>query len=202
MAQKSRKNLIFIIIVAVIVVGWFIAAFFFGPNSERGIAKEVERLQRDSIALQGDFAPHGAYSQIRDIYTEVKKIQDLGNPLRFGNTEVDSTRMFDTPQTAIIARYNIAKCDSVLADVLPLWRSTAALALGRQLKENNPNSIVRFNRDYSDYSGLEIYSIRYLSKDNLEDDANKFNPILGELGFKSILYSASPNNVGIEYSFK
>ena len=54
MAQKSKKNLTVIVVVAVIVVGWFVAAQLFGPNSERGITKEVERLTErlNSIARQ------------------------------------------------------------------------------------------------------------------------------------------------------
>lgn len=202
MANKSKKNLTVIIIIAVVVVGWFVAAHFFGPNSERGIAKEVERLQKDSIALQGNFAPRGQYTYLQDICKEVKEIKSLGQPLRFGNTETDSVRLFGNKRTAAIANYNINKCDSVLSDVLPMWRSAAILALGAELKSENPNTIVKTNTDFPNYTGVSVYSIRYTNKSKIEDDANKYNPMLASLGFKSITYAMSPESPGVEYTFE
>lgn len=202
MAQKSEKNLTVIIIIAVAVAGWLVAAYFFGPNSERGIAKEVERLQKDSISLQGNFAPQGQYTYIQDICKEVKEIKSLGDPLRFGNTETDSTRIFNNKRAASLANYNINKCDSVLSEVLPLWRSVAIFALGAELKSKNSNTIVKTNTDFPNYTGVTVYSIRYTTKSNIEDDANKYNPLLASLGFKSITYAMTPESPGVEYTYE
>lgn len=202
MTQKSKKNLTVIVVTAVVVVGWFVSALFFGPDSERGIAKEVESLQKDSIALQGNFAPHGQYTYIQDICKEVKEIKSLGDPLRFGHTETDSIRIFNNERTAPIAKYNISKCDSILVEVLPLWRASAIFALGFELKEKNPNTVVRTNKNFPEYTGIEVYSVRYTSKEEIEKDANIYNPELGYLGFKSITYSLSPESQGLEYTFK
>lgn len=197
----KKKQIIIISAIAILVIGWFVAASLFGPNSERGIAKEVERLQADSIALNGNFVPKGKYTTIEDVWTEVKKIEDYGKPLRYGNTPTDSTRLFSNEQTASLARYNIAKCDSVLSDVLPLWRSMAMFALEAQLKSVNPNTIVKNNPDMPNYTGVEIYSIRYLSDKSIKEDAEKYNPYLGKLGFKKILYAPTPESVGTEYTY-
>lgn len=202
MAQKSKKNLNVIIIIAVVVVGWFVAANFFGPNSERGIAKEVERLRKDSITLQGNFAPRGQYTSIQDICKEVDKIKSLGEPLRFGNTKTDSTRIFSNKQTASLANYNINKCDSILSDVLPLWRSAAIFALGAELKSKKPNTIVKTNTHFPSYTGVTIYSVRYTNKSNIEDDAREYNPFLVALGFKSITYAMTPESTGVEYIYE
>lgn len=202
MAQKSKKNLTVIVVVAVIVVGWFVAAQLFGPNSERGITKEVERLLKDSIALQGNFAPRGQYTYLQDICKEVKEIKSLGDPLRFGHTETDSTRIFSNERTAPIANYNINKCDSILTDVLPLWRASAIFALGSELRAKNPNTVVRTNRNFPEYTGIEVYSTKYTSKEEIEKDANTFNSELAYLGFKSITYSFSPESQGLEYTYK
>ena len=202
MTNISKKNLTVIIIVVVAVVGWFVAAQFFGPNSERGIAKEVERLQKDSVALQDNFAPRGQYTYLQDICKEVIEIMSLGQPLRYGNAEIDSVRLFGNIRTAAIANYNINKCDSVLSDVLPMWRSVAILAFGAELKRENPNTIVKTNTDFPNYTGVIVYSIRYTNKSKIEDDAYKYNPMLASLGFKSITYAMSPESPGIEYTYK
>lgn len=197
----KKKPILIVSGIAVLVIGWIIAANLFGPNSEHGIAKEIERLQKDSIALQGDFKPKGHYTTIQDIWTEVKTIRDYGNPLRFGDTETDSIRMYRNERTANLARYNVQKSDSVLADVLPLWRAAASFALEDQLKAINANTVVKVNKEFPEYTGLEIYSIRYLNKDAVDEDVKDYNSILGALGFKSVIYATTPESIGIEYTF-
>lgn len=197
----NKKNVFIIATVAVAVIGWFIAAHFFGPNSSRSIQKEVERLRADSIALQGDFVPKGKYSVAIDVLTDYNKLQSLGRPLRYNNTDTDSVRLFSNPQTASIANYNIAKCDSVINNVSPLWRSAMILALGTELRNVNENSIVRVNHSYEKYTGVEIYSIRYLSKEEMEKDVVKYNHSLRKLGFKSVIYGMSPESECVEYTF-
>lgn len=196
-----KKPIVIIFCVAATVVLWFIAAHYFGPDSQHGIAKEIERFQQDSIALQGNFSPIGSdYAYYQDIDKAVSDIRDLGDPLRFGRTEIDSTRLFSTPQTAAIANYNIAKCDSVLNEVLPQWRRTLAFTLQKQLNKE-AQTIIRMSKEYENSTGIEIYSLRYLSKDNIESDARKLNSVFHNLGFKSVVYATSPNNEGIEYTF-
>lgn len=197
----KKKQILIIAGIVVLVVGWFIAASLFGPNSERGIAKEVDRLKQDSIALQGNFKPKGHYSTIQDIWTEVKTIKDYGSPLRYGNTDTDSVRMYSNERTARLAKYNVEKCDPVLADVLPLWRAAASFALADELKAKNSNTIVKVNKDYPEYTGLQIYSIRYLNKEAIDEDAKDYNPILGALGFKSIVYAPTPESSGMEFTY-
>lgn len=177
------------------------AAHFFGPDSKIEVEKRISQLQNDSIALQGNFAPKGSYSVMRDILTDYNKIENLGKPLRFGSDEIDSIRMFSDPRMSALANYNVAKCDSVLNEVSPMWRSTAALTLGRILKSVNEYSVVKINKEYENNSGIEIYSTRYLSKDEIEKDAKEYNRILGQLGFKSVIYSLSPETTGVEYTF-
>lgn len=195
-----KKPIIIIGCIFVAVVLWFIAANLFGPGSQHRIAKEVERLRQDSIALQADFSPVGEYTHYQDIDKAVSDIRDLGDPLRFGRTETDSTRLFGNSQTAAIANYNIAKCDTVLSEVLPQWRRLLALTLNKQLNEE-AQTIVKISQEGKDASALEIYSLRYLSKDNIESDARKYIPTLRNLGFKSLFIAASPDNEGIEYTF-
>lgn len=196
----KKKNVALIIIIAIAIIGWFVAAHFFGPDSEYGISQSVSSLQRDSIALQGNFTPRGEYVYLQDVVKEVDDIKVLGDPLRFGHTKTDSAQLFGNPRTAVIANYNIAKCDSVLRDVLPMWRSTAAFALGSELKSKNQNTIVRFNKDAPTYTCLEIYSIRYISKDEIDSDANAYNQLLASLGFTSVRYSVSPESEWTEFS--
>lgn len=189
----------FVTIAAIIIaaiIAWSIAAHYFGPNSERGIKKQVASLKQDSVALQENFMPKGEYTYLQDVCSEIDNLRSLGNPLRYSHTDVDSIRLFSNPITAALANYNIKKCDSVLNNVIPLWRATAVLALGRELKNNNSNTIVRVNKEYPEYTGIEFYSIKYLSSEEITNDASKYNANLKSLGFKSVLYSASPDNQG------
>lgn len=195
-----EKNITIFVIVILAVVGWFVLAHFFGPNSESGISQRVASLQRDSIALQNDFTPKGKYVYLRDVVKEVDDIKALGEPLRFGNTETDSVRVFGNSRTADIANYNIAKCDSVLDDILPMWRATASLALDSELKAKNPNTMVRIKKDDPNQSGLEIYSIRYASKKEIDSDAESYNRQLARLGFTYVRYAVSPESEWTEFS--
>lgn len=183
------------------IIGWFIAAHFFGPNSARGIAQTIAELQSDSTALQGDFWPNCEYTNLSDMITDFNKIKSYGDPFRYGHTSLDSARVYGHPRMAELARYNVAKCDSVINKASPLWRANAALLLHDQLKGINANTIVRFNKNDEDKTALEIYSIRYIIKDEIDKDADEYNYYLRQLGFKSVLYSASPDNEGIEYTF-
>lgn len=201
-SQKVKRPLVIIAVVALAIIGWFVAAHFFGPDSESAVASQVERLQKDSIALQGDFSPKGKYTNLRDIRSEVEKLRDLGNPLRFGSTEIDSARLFGNPKTASIAIYNIHKCDSVLEAVLPKWRAATALALADELKDKNENTIVKIDNGSSVNTKLEIYSARYISKEEMDKDAKEFNRILASLGFTKVLYSNSPQSGGVEFTLK
>lgn len=194
-----KKPIIIIGCVVTAIVLWFVAASQFGPTSKREIEKTVERLRQDSIALQSDFRPTGSYEYCQDIDKAVSDIRDLVDPLRFGRTEVDSTRLFGNPQTAAIANYNIAKCDTVLNKTLPQWRRTFALTLQKQLNKD-AQTIVRIPQGSNDATTLEIYSLRYLSKDNIENDAREYNTMLRNLGFKAVLFTASPDNEGMKYT--
>lgn len=200
--KKKTKPFLIIGIIAVAVIAWVILAHFFGPTSEYGIAKRIESLQKDSIMLQQDHKPQGHYTRIEDVYTDVSKIKDLGNPLRYGSSEVDSMQLYSNSRTAAIAKYNIAKCDSVLEEVLPLWRIQAMMALTKMLKAENPNTIVQNNTDYEKNTGLNIYSIRYLSPEELEKDADKYNFYLANLGYRYVLYAGTPEMPGKAYTFK
>lgn len=195
-----KKPIIIIGCIVAAVVLWFVAASQFGPTSKRGIEKTVEHLRQDSIALQSDFRPTGQYYYCQDIDKAISDIRDLGDPLRFGRTEVDSTRLFGNPQTAAIATYNIAKCDTVLSEVLPQWRRTLAFTMQKQLNKEN-QTIVRIPQESKDATALEVYSLRYLSKDNIENDAREYNSTLRNLGFKTVLFAASPDNEGMKYTF-
>lgn len=197
--KKSRKKTLLIIGGVAVVALWLIGAHLFGPNSDRGIAQRVEKLQADSVALQGDFRPKASYSHYRDVSDAVQEIRDLGNPLRYDST--DSVRMFSNPRTASLAKYNIAKCDSVLSDVLPLWRNTFALAFNKQFVGQSVAKFDEERKDTPENTTLYIYSLRYLSQDEISSDAMKFNGALQRLGFKKAIYAASPENAGIEYSF-
>lgn len=199
--KKARGPIIIVGVAVLLVAAWFVASSLLGPNSERGLAQRVQRLQEDSIALEGNFKPKGEYS-LEDISKEVEKIRSYGDALRYSGSEIDSARIFDNPRTAALANYNKAKCDSVLTDVLPLWRATAIFAVSNQLKARNPNTIVKTNKDYPEYTGIEIYSIRYLSKKSQEQDALNINSTLKELGFKSAIYATSPEAEGTEYHFE
>ena len=194
-----KKPIIIIGGVVAAIVLWFVAASQFGPTSKREIEKTVERLRQDSIALQSDFRPTGSYEYCQDINEAISDIRDLGDPLRFGRTEVDSTRLFGNPQTATIANYNIAKCDTILNKILPQWRRTFALTLQKQLNKD-VQTIVRIPQGSNDATTLEIYSLRYLSKDNIENDAREYNTMLSNLGFKAVLFAASPDNEGMKYT--
>lgn len=196
--NKAIRN---ISIVVLVIAGWLVAAYFYGPDSKNAVERRISQLQNDSIALQGNFVPHGSYSFMSDILTDFEKIGDLGKPLRFSSDEVDSIRMFSNPRTAALANYNISKCDSVLSYVSPMWRATAALTLGRILKSENEYSVVRMNKEYERNTGVEIYSARYMSKDEIEKSAKEYNSILRRLGFKSVIYSFSPVTSGWEYTF-
>lgn len=182
------------------VILWFVAAYFFGPNSQYGIEHKVERLQQDSIALQADFRPVGQYDYYQDIDKVVSDIRDLGDPLRFGRTDIDSTRLFGNPQTAAIANYNIAKCDTVLSEVLPMWRRLLAFTLQKQLNKE-AQTAVRMSQQHENSTGIEIYTLRYLSKEAIEKDALKYNSVFRNLGFKSVVYASSPDSGGLEYAF-
>lgn len=194
-----KKPIIIIGCVVATNVLWFVAANQFGPTSKREIEKTVERLRQDSIVLQSDFRPTGSYEYCQDINKAISDIRDLGDPLRFGRTEVDSTRLFGNPQTATIANYNIDKCDTVLNKILPQWRRTFALTLQKQLNKD-AQTIVRIPQGSNDATTLEIYSLRYLSKDNIENDAREYNTMLRNLGFKAVLFAASPDNEGMKYT--
>ena len=196
MKKQLKKNKAAIIIF-ICVVAWFVAAHFFGPKSKYAIEVNVERLRKDSIALQDDFRPGGLYDYYQDIDKIVSDIRDLGDPLRFS---ADSIDIFGNPQTAAIANYNIAKCDTVLNEVLPLWRHTLAFALQRQLNAET-QTVIRMSKQHKNSTGIEIYSLRYLTKENIDNDALRYNSVFRNLGFKSVVYAASPNNEGIEYTF-
>jgi len=195
--SSKRKRKVWPFIVAGAIVLWFVAEYIFGQNSSYGITKKVESLRQDSIALQADFRPVGKYSHFRDLNTEIDNLRALGNPLRYGD---DSIRIFSNPQTAGIASYNIAKCDSILDEVLPLWRVKLMFVLREQLRSES--TIVRCSKKYENYSSLEIYLLKYLSEDAITHDAIRYNGVFNNFGFKSIVYAASPNNPGVEYTFK
>lgn len=196
----KKKPLLIIAATVIAIIGWFVLAHYFGPTSERGIEKEVSRLREDSVKLQGNFSPRGQYDLMEDVLSDFNKIKKLGQPLRYGNTEIDSTRLFGNPRTAKIAKYNIAKCDSVLSEVEPLWRATAILTLSKILRSKNENTIIKQNDAFEEYTGIEIYSIRYLSKEELEKDAKEYNHYLMALGFKSVIYATTPESEGVEYT--
>lgn len=181
------------------LAGWFTCSYFYGPSSEIGMAHKVEMLRKDSVELQKDWRPKGRYTFVQDVASDYNKIKDLGNPARTAGT--DSATVFSKPQTAEIARYNVAKCDSVLSDVGPLWRVTASMVLSDMLRSINRNTIVRTNDEQGRYSGIEIYSIRYLSDKEMKKDAQEYNYYLKQLGFKTALYAPDPDSEGTVYTF-
>lgn len=190
-----KKPVIIICCVVAAVVLWIIAASKFLPSNQE---INAERLREDSIALQGNFSLVGSeYDYYQDIDKAVRDIRDLGDPLRFS---ADSVELFSSPQTAAIANYNIAKCDTVLSEVLPQWRRALAFTLHRQLNKE-AQTIVRISHESKDASALEIYSLRYLSNDNIESDAREYNPTFRNLGFKTVFFAASPDSEGIEYAY-
>lgn len=198
--KKQKKQFVIMGCILAAVILWLVAAHYFGPDSNYGIRQEVARLQKDSIQLQQDFTPKGRYSHHLDVSSEVHKIRDLGNPLRFGSSEIDSTRLFSNQRTASLANYNIAKCDSVLAEVLPKWRRMFAFALYKQYKDD----IITFGKDAEgkpDYSVLFIYSMRYASEKEIKKDAMKLNGAISNVGFKKVTYALSPENSGLVYQF-
>jgi len=195
----KRKPVVIIGGVAILIAAWFVAAHFFGPNSQRGINQTIERLQQDSIALQSDFRPLGQYTDYRDIDDAITNIKDLGDPLRFGHTDTDSIRLFGTPQTARIANYNIAKCDSVLCEVLPLWRSKLVFVIEKQI---DPHAeIIRISGNNTGNPKVELYTLRYLDTKEIENDALKYNGVFKNAGFKAAIYAPAPNSDGKEYTF-
>lgn len=198
--NKKNKPYIIIAVIAVAIAAWFIAAHYFGPNSQHGIRQTVERLQQDSIALQSDFRPLGQYSELSDIDKAVSDIRELGDPLRFGHTSTDSTRLFGNEATARIANYNIEKCNTVLAEVLPLWRSKALFLLQSQLDPNS-NKISISGND-TDTPTIELYSTQYIDEKEITKDAERYNRLFNNLGFAKATYAISPANNGIEYKFR
>lgn len=76
------------------------------------------------------------------------------------------------------------------------------MALTEMLKAENANTIVQNNTDYEKYTGLKIYSIRYLSPAELEKDADKYNFYLANLGYQHVLYAGTPEMAGQSYTFK
>ncbi|MCF0219368.1 MAG: hypothetical protein HUK14_06270 [Muribaculaceae bacterium] len=198
--MKKNKKLKTIAIVAGIVVLWLIAATFFGPNSDWGISKTVEKLQADSVSLQADFRPHGRYTHFRDVDSAIDKIRNLAD-LHISD-ELDSARIFSNPRTAALANYNVAKCDSVLNDVLPLWRNAFVFALHNDFDKQ---VVIRFGTDENgkiDNTVLLIYCLKYLSEDEIKYDALKYNGAVANLGFTQVTYAASPYNTGYSYTFK
>lgn len=178
---------------AVVILYIIVASQFLPTNQEINL----ERLRDDSIALQADFRPIGQYDYYQDIDKVVSEIRNLGDPLRFS---ADSIDIFGTPQTAAIANYNISKCDTVLNEVLPMWRRLLAFTLSKQLNKE-AQTVVKMSQEYENSTGIEIYSLRYLSKENIENDRLKYNPVFRNLGFKSVVYAPSPDSGGLEYTF-
>ena len=82
-------------------------------------------------------------------------------------------------------------------------KSMAALTicLKQPLSFGAKNISAKSDIFYENNSGIEIYSTRYLSNDEIEKDAKEYNRILGRLGFKSVFYSLSPETTGLEYTF-
>lgn len=191
--HKKNKTWVWIVAAAVVVLYIIIASQFFPTNQEINI----ERLRDDSIALQADFRPIGQYDYYQDIDKAVSDLRNLGDPLRFS---ADSIDIFGTPQTAVIANYNIAKCDTVLNEVLPMWRRQLAFTLQKQLN-TEAQTVVRMSQQHENSTGIEIYSLRYLSKENIEKDRLKYNSVFRNLGFKSAAYAPSPDSEGLEYTF-
>lgn len=189
-----KMNKIWIWIAGIAVILYIIVASQFFPTSQE---INAERLRDDSIALQADFRPVGQYDYYQDIDKVVSDIRDLGDPLRFS---ADSADIFGTPQTAAIANYNIAKCDSVLNEVLPMWRRLLAFTLQKQLNKE-AQTAVRMSQQHENSTGIEIYTLRYLSKEAIEKDALKYNSVFHNLGFKSVVYAPSPDSGGLEYTF-
>ena len=150
------------------------------------------------MALEGNFIPRGSYTFLSDVWRETEKIRDLGKPLRVGSSK-DSIRIYSNKHSAELARHNKDKCDSILKEVLPLWRAASLFALSAELKDKNPNTIVTNNSGKEGYNEVYVYSIRYLSDDAVKDDANKYNSMLRRLGFKKVLYAPTPEAPGWEY---
>lgn len=198
--KNKKKALRLICIIVGLIILWFIAAFFFGPTSEYGINNSLERLRKDSLALQGDFSPVGKnYTHYKDIDSEINKIRDYGNPFKNCTSESDSNHILKNEKLYRIAEYNIAKCDSVLEETLPMWRQKFAFVLGSQLSEEN--ILVRIPNDCEYNDVIAFYSIKFLSKDTVEDFELKYKLYVRELGFKKMIIAVSPDVNGIEINF-
>ena len=197
--NKKRKMIRNIIIIAVVVIGYGIIAIKFGSHSEYAINQTIEQLQKDSIALQADFRPQGTYTHFRDVDKAVDELRALGNPTLY----IDSAKVYRTPRTTALAKYNIAKCDSVLQQVLPLWRMQFIIALNYQLELNSETvvttTVARISKEYSDCKGIEMYSTRYTLKSEIRNDYIKYSSMMRNLGFTHVSFAFSPESNSIEY---
>lgn len=193
MNKGLKQALIVAACVAVAIAGWFTLAAFFGPDSDYETDKRLESLRRDSVELSKNHFPQGEYSYVEDVCKKVSDIQSLGDPLRFGRTDLDSARLFSNPRLAALANHNMSKRDSVMIRVMPAWRLEFARALNRQLGD-------KYSVDAQpDGSVICVYSLRYLDTDKLKEDHEKYSVPMSDIGFKRVRYSLSPESDWVEY---
>lgn len=172
-----------------------------GPDTEYGIKNTIEKLQADSVALEEDYTPlKKDFSDCRDIDTYIDKLRELGHPLPYNHEEKDSIRIYSHPRMASLAKHNTLKCDSILKEVLPMWRRAFAFVFFTNLRDINESTIVRLMKSEPDDTGLEVYSIRYINEKEIREDAIKYNDIMSNLGFKKVRYAATPESPYIEYT--
>lgn len=180
---------------------WLVAAHLWGPKSESGINKTIKLLQRDSIALQGDFRPKDDFYTLDQVRNSVDDIRALGDIFRIeGHTHLDSVRIFENPRLARLANYNKAKSDSILIEVLPLWQAKAQKAILYSMKNKEEYTTATPQVYYNmDEGTIYLYSPRYIEKKNVEKDALSFNTQLKALRFKKVRYAVSRHTPYVEY---
>lgn len=171
-----------------IFAGLYILGMFIDPQGKHGHDSQLSKLKADSVELQRNFASFQRFEDLNDLSEFVSKIRKLGDFYNSARTTDDSVRLYENPEIAKLANYNVARADTILAQILPLCRERAVAILEARL--NTPSHETDVKMD-----STNLYLTSDISYQSRIFEANRICAPLKNIGFTSITFIAPPNRI-------
>lgn len=198
---KNRNVRIVTYIIAGVVI-WCILAYLYGPQSEHGLQERIKRLQQDSIELTKSYDPRDLDKSFKNSWDAVDNLNYYGDPFHGTDRGLDSVRIMEHPRTAKLAMDNKHRADSIREVVNYLRRLRFIPQLQEKLLEKSLLTKVKVRSSDSlnkNMDIIEIYSLRYKSDDEIQEDINEYYEGFKHTGFKSVKFAYSPSSSKARY---
>ena len=187
--KRKSKTTTIIIWVGAIMAGFFILGIFTGPKSKYAHDTQLSKLKADSVELQRNFASFQRFENLNDLSEFVSEIRKLGDFYNSARSTEDTVRLYENPEIATLANYNVTRAETVLAQILPLCRERAVDILEGSLNTPSHETDVKM-----DSTNLYLTSDIYTSSKSIKFDANRICAPLKNIGFTSITFITPPNH--------